>query len=139
MVNYHMEFPVISAPVQRACEAKVSYVPLYCDCRLPELYENLVAYDHGFIISVSVTIIVKIGFVKIISKLMLLFSIHLLRFLLVCAPKYGFLLLCIAQSKDCAYSYIARNVYMCNVSYTVVAYTKLVHIFTKRSDGHRKI
>ena len=30
------EFPVTSAPVQRACKAKVSYVPLYCDCRLPK-------------------------------------------------------------------------------------------------------
>ena len=63
------------------------------------IYDNLVAYDHGFIISVSVTIIVEIGFVKIVSKLMLLFLIHLLRFLL-----------CVAQSKDCANSYIARNI-----------------------------
>ena len=50
-----------------------AYVPLYCDCRLPESCDNLVEYDHhGFIISVSVTIIVKIDFVKIVSKFKLL-------------------------------------------------------------------
>ena len=83
-----------------------AYVPLYCDCRLPESYDNVVAGDHGFIISVSVTIriIVKIGFVKIVSKLTLFFLIHFLRFLL-----------CVAQSKDCANSYIAQS----NDSYTL--------------------
>ena len=83
-----MEFPVISAPV-------LTSPFIIWDCRLPESYDNLVAYDHGFIISVSVTIriIVEIGFVKIVSKFMLFFSIYLLRFLL-----------CVAQSKDCANS-----------------------------------
>ena len=62
--GYQMEFPVINAPVQRACEAKVSYVP-YTVAFLSESYDNLVVCDHGFIISVSVTIriIVEIGFV----------------------------------------------------------------------------
>ena len=40
------EFPVMSSPVQRACEAQVYYVPLYCDCHMPESFDNLVACDH---------------------------------------------------------------------------------------------
>ena len=50
------------------------FIQVYCDCRLPELYDNLVAYDHGFIISVLVTIriIVDIGFVTIVTTLKLL-------------------------------------------------------------------
>ena len=41
----------------------LSILRLFHHDRLPESYDNLVAYDHGFIISVSVTIwiIVKIG------------------------------------------------------------------------------
>ena len=69
-----MGFPVISAPVQRACKAKVSYVP-YTVTFLSESYYNLVACDHGFIIAKCVSYNPDHcgdWFCKIVSKLMLL-------------------------------------------------------------------
>lgn len=38
-------FPTTSYKVERANKAEVTFIPLYCDCRLPECSDNLVACD----------------------------------------------------------------------------------------------
>ena len=43
--NCLSKFPTTSQKTSRACKPSVSFIPLYCDCRLPESFDNVVACD----------------------------------------------------------------------------------------------
>lgn len=43
--NCLSKFPTTTRKSSRACKPSVSFVRLYCDCRLPESFDNVVACD----------------------------------------------------------------------------------------------